>query len=93
METSGKTRKIIWPPAVSQGDRHCNRLRIPPDRQPFGSAHQVDERLINIQLLESERQQSLRPTEILSSRCEAAKSANAASKSPTMELFALSQCA
>jgi len=56
METPGKTLKIIWPPAVSQGDRHCNRLRIPPDRQPFGVAHQVDESLINIQFLESERQ-------------------------------------
>jgi hypothetical protein len=48
METPGKTRKIIWAPAVSQSDRHCNRLRIPPDRQPFGSAHQVDEPLVNI---------------------------------------------
>jgi hypothetical protein len=56
IETPDKTRKIVWPPAVSQGDRHCNRLRIPPDRQPFESAHELDETLFNIQFLESERQ-------------------------------------
>jgi hypothetical protein len=56
METPGETRKIIWAPAVSQGDCHCNRLRIPPYRQPFGSADKVDEFLINIQFLKSERQ-------------------------------------
>src|SRR5262245_27759796 len=93
METPGKTRKIIWTPAVSQGDRHCNRLRIPADRQPFGSAHQVHELLINVQFLEGERQQSLRPTEILRSHCKAVKSPDAAPKSPTMELPALSESA